>query len=106
MLSRRKSREMRNKMRQVASMLSHPILWHVNCGHVDENGCYGRESTNNETAAGDSRLCRDHPTTAATSSAWSIPCPVALSCNSHHLHETHTDHHGRYAGPARHSSSG
>lgn len=83
-----------------------PRLWHVNCGHADKNGCYGRESSNNETATGDSRLCRDHPAAAAAPPTGSIPGSVALACKSRLVTDTETHHRRRYAGPAGHSSPG
>ena len=76
---------------------ANPRLWHVNCGQAHENGCYGRESANNENAAGDSRLCRSHPTAPTASAARAIPHPIALARNAYHYSPKETDHRRRYA---------
>ena len=86
-------------------MFSPSILWHVNCDHFSENGCYGCESANNENASGDSGLRRSHPTSSSTPPARSISHPIALARNPRHRHETDTDYRSRYARPPRHCAS-
>jgi hypothetical protein len=86
--------------------MSSPLtLWHVTCGHFRENGCYGRESANNEIASGDSGFRRNHPPAPTTPEAWSIPCSIALARHPYHCCQTQTDHRHRHAREARYSAS-
>jgi hypothetical protein len=75
------------------------IRWHVNCGHIRENGCYGCQSANNEIATRDSGLRRNHSTASSAPAARFISHPVALPRDSHYCYETEADHRCRHARP-------
>ncbi len=86
-------------------MLSPLTLWHVNCGHSHENGCYGSESANNETTSGDSGSRRNHQSAATAPEAWFVPHSTSLACDPYHRCQAETDHRRRYARAAGYSAS-
>jgi hypothetical protein len=82
------------------------VPWHVNCSHYGENGSYGRESANNENAAGDSGLRRNDSKASPASPAWSIPGAVAVSCDSNYCDQAETHHRCGHARPCGYSTPG
>ncbi len=97
---------MKHNSRYLSVISAIPRLWHVNCGQLYENGCYGYESANNENAAGDSRLRRSYPKASPASATWAVPHSIAFARRPHHRNSKETDHRGRYARLPRYSSSG
>ena len=86
-------------------MFSSLTLWHVTCGHLHENGCYGYESANNEIASGDSGSRRNHQSAPAAPEAWPISNSTSLARDPYHRHPAQADHCRRYARPTGYSAS-
>ena len=103
----------RGNLSRESSLNQHPLpqmfepltLWHVTCGHSDENGCYGYESANNENAPGNSGPCRNHPSAPAAPEARSFPYSIALARQPYHCSKAEANHRRRYARAAGYPAS-